>query len=102
MATRAPLPIAQFAVGMLVDRNRQDAEPSWRALFAAEDAAGIWRHLSILLGGEESGEAVDPNRRTQDLFLELITTDRPKFYLEAGFSQEMIEDDLRLLCARRQ
>ncbi len=102
MATRAPLPIAQFAVGLVVDRELRTPESTWRDLFASEDAAGIWRQLSVLVRGETPDEGVDANRRTQDLFLALITTDRPKFYLEAGFTQKMIEEDLRLLCARRQ
>ena len=102
MATRPPLPVAQFAVGGLVDLNaRQTPPPTWRDLFAAEDATGIWHNLSIVVRNQTLGSGSDADKLTQELFLELVTTARPTLYLEAGFTEAMIDEDLRLLCARR-
>ena len=102
MATRAPLPVAQFAAGAPLNVNAPNLRSSkWRDLFEAEDAVGIWDRLATFVRTQISEAASDADNATQEIFLEIVATNRPKLYLDAAFSESMIEDDLRLLCARR-
>ncbi|PYP85315.1 MAG: hypothetical protein DMF61_17235 [Blastocatellia bacterium AA13] len=102
MATRFPIPVAGFSTAALIEQDDQsDPALAWREVFTAEDAGSIWRLLSTLVENELGDASFDLDRITQDLFLELIATNRPQFYIKAGFTHAMIEAELRVLCTQR-
>ena len=100
MATRAPsLRVAKNGPLTLTDRQ---TESGWRDLFVAEDAAGVWNRLSDLVRSEAARSQSDSDKLTQDLFLNILATGRYRFYLEAGFTEKMIEEDLLLFLAKNR
>ena len=103
MATRALTPVAQRHSRDNVSAKRAPGRGrDWRQVLQSQDAEAIWQELSILvrltdwnpLTAHESVNERGYEQITQELFLRLLTSDRFSFYLEQGYSDADIREDL--------
>jgi hypothetical protein len=66
----------------------------WREILIEEDADAIWRKLSHLMRtGQAKGRAV-PDRTVQELFLYMLSSGRFHAYIELGYSEEEISQEV--------
>ena len=100
MATRALTPVAQrrsrdyVSARKVLGRGRD-----WRQVLLSQDAEAIWHELFTLVRKAKPGHAAEYDQLTQQLFLELLATDRFTFYIEQGYSDSEINEDLMsILC----
>jgi hypothetical protein len=98
MATRALTPDAQRRSRDDVSA-RKDSEPArdWREVLLSQDAEAIWHKLSILVRSAAPDHAAGYEQLTQDLFLELLATDRVRLYVEREYSDSEITADLNFV-----
>jgi hypothetical protein len=95
MATRALTPFAQrqrrdsASVRKAPGRNRD-----WRQVLLSQDPEAIWQELSILVRSAEVDLSIGYEQVTQELFLNLLATNRFSFYLQQGYSDSEIREDL--------
>ena len=98
MATNALTHGAQRASRDIVRRGQSSQhERGWRELFVDQDAEAVWQKIYTLIRSANSTEDYDYEKVAQDLFLRLLITDRVHLYIEQGFSDDEIRDDLLLL-----
>jgi hypothetical protein len=93
MATNALTHGAQRASRDVVHRDQlSQHERGWRELFVDQDAEAIWQRIYTLIRSKDS----DSNYEyvAQELFLSILTTERVHLYIEQGFSDDEIKDDL--------
>lgn len=100
MATRALTPVAQRRSRDNVSaRKALGRGRDWRQVLLSQDAEAIWHELSTLVRTAMPGHAAGYEQLTQELFLELLATDRVTFYIEQGYSDsEITEDLMSILC----
>lgn len=95
MATRALTPFAQR-----LNRDNVSARKApgrgrdWRQVLLSQDAEAIWQELSILVQAAALHPSTGFEQVTQELFLCLLATDRFSFYLQQGYSDSAIREDL--------
>ncbi|HKG20442.1 MAG TPA: hypothetical protein VKC34_00970 [Blastocatellia bacterium] len=66
----------------------------WREILIEEDADAIWRKLSHLMHtGQSEGRPI-PDRTVQELFLHMLSSGRFRAYVELGYSEEEINQDV--------
>jgi hypothetical protein len=95
MATRALTPVAQRQSRANVSaRKTPGHERDWRSVLQSQDAEAIWQQLSILVRTVEPGHTAECDQITQELFLNLIVTNRISHYLENDYSDSEIRADL--------
>ena len=93
MATNALTHGAQRASRDIVHRGQTSQhERGWRELFVDQDAEAVWQKIYTLIRSADSDS--DHEQLAQDLFLRLLTSDRVHIYIEQGFSDDEIRDDL--------
>lgn len=94
MATRALTPVAQRHSRDNVSARRAPGRGrDWRQVLQSQDAEAIWQELSILVRSAASDQS-GYEQVTQELFLRLLATDRLSFYLQHGYSDSDIREDL--------
>ena len=95
MATRALTPVAQRQSRANVSARKAPGHArNWRSVLQSQDAEAIWQQLSILVRTAATGHPAECDQITQELFLNLIATDRINHYLESGYSDSEIRADL--------
>ena len=95
MATRALTPVAQRHSRDNVSAKRAPGRGrDWRQVLQSQDAETIWQELSILVRSVPSDQTAGYEQVTQELFLRLLATDRLSFYLQQGYSDSDIREDL--------
>lgn len=95
MATRALTPVARRRSRDGVSARKDSGlARDWRQVFLSQDAEAIWHKLSILVRSAAPDHAAGYEQLTQDLFLELLATDRVSFYIEREYSDSEITADL--------
>lgn len=99
MATRALTPFAQRqSRDNLSARKASGRGRDWRQILLSQDAEAIWQELSILVRSATLDQSTQHKQGyeqvTQELFLRLLTTDRFSFYLQQGYSDSDIKEDL--------
>ena len=107
MATRALTPFAgRQGRNNVSVRKAPGRGHDWRQVLLGQDAEAIWQELSILVRsaaldqstgyepGYEPGYKRGYEQVTQELFLRLLATDRFSFYLQQGYSDSDIREDL--------
>jgi hypothetical protein len=95
MATNALTHGAQRASRDIVHRGQtSQSERGWRELFVDQDAEAVWQKIYTLIRSVVSDTDSDYERMAQELFLCLLTTQRVRIYIEQGFSDDEIRDDL--------
>jgi hypothetical protein len=95
MATRALTPVAQRHSRDNVSAKRAPGRGrDWRQVLQSQDAETIWQELSILVRSAASDQSAGYEQVTQELFLHLLATDRLSFYLQHGYSDSDIREDL--------
>lgn len=95
MATRALTPVAQRQSRANVSaRKAPGHERDWRQVLQSQDAEAIWQQLSILVRTVAPGHPAECDQITQELFLNLIATDRISHYLDNDYSDSEIRADL--------
>jgi len=95
MATRALTPVAQRQSRANVSARKAPGHArNWRSVLQSQDAEAIWQQLSILVRTAATGHPAECDQITQELFLNLIATDRINHYLENGYSDSEIRADL--------
>lgn len=93
MATNALTHGAQRASRDIVHRGQTSQhERGWRELFVDQDAEAVWQKIYTLIRSADSNS--DYEQLAQDLFLRLLTSERVHIYIEQGFSDDEIRDDL--------
>ncbi|HEX5735434.1 MAG TPA: hypothetical protein VF131_21585 [Blastocatellia bacterium] len=93
MATNALTHGDQRASRDVVHRGQPSRhERGWRELFVDQDAEAVWQRIYTLIRSADSDS--DYEQTAQELFLRLLTTDRVNIYIEQGFSDDEIRDDL--------
>ena len=93
MATNALTHGAQRASRDIVHRGQTSQhERGWRELFVDQDAEAVWQKIYTLIRSADSDS--DYEQMAQELFLRLLTTERVHLYIEQGFSDDEIRDDL--------
>lgn len=93
MATNALTHGAQRASRDVVHRGQTSQhERGWRELFVDQDAEAVWQRIYTLIRSADSDS--DYEQVAQELFLRILTTDRVHLYIEQGFSDDEIRDDL--------
>jgi hypothetical protein len=93
MATNALTHGAQRASRDVVHRGQTSQhERGWRELFVDQDAEAIWQRIYILIRSKDSDSNYE--QVAQELFLSILTTERVHLYIEQGFSDDEINDDL--------
>src|SRR5688572_12938371 len=93
MATNALTHGAQRASRDVVHRGQTSQhERGWRELFVDQDAEAVWQKIYTLIRSADSDS--DYEQVAQELFLRILTTDRVHLYIEQGFSDDEIRDDL--------
>ena len=98
MATNALTHCAQRASRDIAHRSQDpNDERGWRELFNNQDAEAVWQKIFFLLTSVISDNDSNYEQITQDLFLRLLSTERIKLYMEQGYSDDEIRDDLLLL-----
>lgn len=96
MATNALTHGAQRASRDIVHRGQTSQhERGWRELFVDQDAEAVWQKIYTLIRSAESDS--DYEQMAQELFLRLLATERVYLYIEQGFSDDEIRDDLLTL-----
>ncbi len=70
---------------------------SWQHLLLAEDSEQIWLKIFRLLSTIPNPGRADLDSLTQEVFLQLLASDRTTRYLEQGLSEEEISEDLLTL-----
>jgi hypothetical protein len=99
MATRALTPVAQRqSRDSASAREALGRVRDWRQVLLSQDAEAIWHQLSILV--RSSGVQREGYEQVaQQLFLQLLATDRLRFYIEENYSDLDIRTDLlSMLC----
>ena len=95
MATRALTPVAQRRSRDNVSaRKALGRGRDWRQVLLSQDAEAIWHKLSILVRTAIPDHADGYEQLTQELFLQLLTTDRVSIYIEQKYSDSEITEDL--------
>jgi hypothetical protein len=95
MATRALTPVAQRQSRANVSaKEAPGRERDWRQVFLSQDAQAIWHQLSVLVSTVVPGHSADHDLLTQELFLNLLATDRINYYIEHDYSDAEIRSDL--------
>jgi len=95
MATNALTHGAQRASRDNVHRGQTSHnERGWRELFVDQDAEAVWQKIYTLIRSAISDTDSDYEQMAQELFLCLLTTERVHLYVEQGFSDDEIRDDL--------
>ena len=93
MATNALTHGAQRASRDAVHRGQPSRhERGWRELFVDQDAEAIWQKIYTLINSADLES--DYEQVAQDLFLRILSTNRVHLYIEQGFSEDEIRDDL--------
>lgn len=96
MATRALTPVAQRQSRASVSARKTPGHArDWRQVLQSQDAEAIWQQLSILVRTVAPGHPAECDQITQELFLNLIVTDRISHYLDNEYSDSEIIADLR-------
>jgi hypothetical protein len=100
MATRALTPVAQRQSRDSVSARKAPGRVrDWRQVLLAQDAEAIWNQLSLLVRTSGVPPEAGYEQVTQQLFLELLATDRVRFYVEENYSDSDIKADLlSMLC----
>jgi hypothetical protein len=71
----------------------------WRQVLLSQDAEAIWRQLSLLVRSSGMEREGGHEQVTQQLFLQVLATDRLRFYIEKNYSdQDITKDLLSMLC----
>jgi hypothetical protein len=95
MATRALTPVAQRRSRASVSVKKAPGRArDWRQVLLSQDAEAIWQQLSILVRTVAPGHPAECDQLTQELFLNLLATDRISYYLEHDYSDSEIRADL--------
>jgi len=95
MATRALTPVAQRRSRDNVSaRQGFGHERDWRQVLLSQDAEAIWHKLSTFVRTTNPDHEGGLESVTQELFLNLLATDRVKQYIERHYSDSEIESDL--------
>ena len=95
MATKALTPVARRAsLGHVSANQAPGRAQDWRQILISQDANTIWHSLSNLVQSSLSDDKSKCDQLTQDIFLELLYSRRFDFYLEQGYSNEEILNDL--------
>ena len=93
MVTNALTHGAQRASRDIVHRGQTSrTERGWRELFVDQDAEAVRQRIYTLIRPADSDS--DYEQVAQDLFLRLLTSGRVHVYIEQGFSDDEIRDDL--------
>ncbi|HET9531365.1 MAG TPA: hypothetical protein VFQ92_13495 [Blastocatellia bacterium] len=66
----------------------------WISLLAEQDAQEIWNHIACIVRTVLSDKSSHPDQLTQDLFINLLATERFRFYLDNGFTDDEIKRDI--------
>jgi len=100
MATRALTPVAQRqSRDSASARKALGRVRDWRQVLLSQDAEAIWRQLSILVQSSGVEREGGYEQVTQQLFLQVLATDRLRFYIERNYSDQDIRKDLlSMLC----
>jgi hypothetical protein len=64
------------------------------SLLAEQDAQEIWNQIASIVRTVPSDKRSHPDRLTQDLFINLLATERFRFYLDNGFTDDQIKRDI--------
>jgi hypothetical protein len=95
MATRALTPVAQRQGRDNVSaREAPGRGRDWRQVLLSQDAEAIWHELSLLVRSSAMNRKAGYEQVTQQLFLQLLATDRIRFYIERNYSDSDIRADL--------
>ena len=95
MATRALTPVAQRqSRDSVSSREAPGRVRDWRQVLLSQDAEAIWRQLSLLVRSSAVHRETEYEQVTQQVFLQLLATDRISFYIEENFSDSEIRADL--------
>ena len=100
MATRALTPVAQRQSRDNVSARKAPGRGrDWRQVLLSQDAEAIWQELSVLVRSSAVNRGAGYEQVTQQLFLQLLATDRVRFYIERNYSDSDIRADLlSMLC----
>ena len=95
MATRALTPVAQRRSRASVSARKAPGRGrDWRRVLLSQDAEAIWHRLSILVRAVAPDHPSGFDQLTQELFLNLLATDRVEFYFKQDYSDAEIRADL--------
>lgn len=95
MATRALTPVApRGSLDDVSERKASERRRGWRQVLLSQDAEAIWHKLSVLVRSASPDHANRYEQLTQDLFLELLASDRFSLYVERRYSDSEITADL--------
>ena len=95
MATKALTNVAQRPSRDLVPMGKAfGRDQGWRELIIRQDADGIWQRVHTLVRTAMPDESSNIDLVSQELFLNLLTTNRLLMYIEQGYADKEIELDL--------
>jgi hypothetical protein len=98
MATNALTHGAQRASRDISHRSQaSEHERGWRELFVNQDAEAVWQKIYTLIRSVIPDSDSDYEQMAQEMFLRLLSTERIHLYVEQGYSEDEIRDDLLLL-----
>ena len=95
MATKALTYVAPRAGREKVSpQTPQEHERGWREILIKEDADAIWLKISHLARTRHAKQRVIPDQIIQEAFLCLLSSGRFNAYVELGFSDEEINEEV--------
>ena len=98
--------MAMKALTAIAPRARRPIAPArkarlhicdWRELLIRQDAEIIWHRLSALVRLALPDRSGEHDTITQEIFLDLLSSERINMYLEQNYSGEEIRQDIKAL-----